>query len=98
MFKRKISAVVSAALLSTAPVALIVLPAAPAFASEDCAPKSGAAYCYCLYNNAFEEAQEASGSDSVSIMKRIEIAKKALKSCLNRSADDLQKGVDDVHN
>ena len=68
-----------------------------ASASEDCSSKSGASYCYCLYNSALDDLREQTGSDSVSISKRIEIAKKALKQCLNRSSDELQQGVDQVN-
>lgn len=96
MIKRNFRAALCFALLTTPSVSLMVLPAAPAKASEDCEAKSGASYCYCLYNNALDELREQTGADSVSISKRIEIAKNALKQCLNRSSKELKDGVDGV--
>lgn len=96
MIKPKFSMTLSAALLLAAPIAILAVPAAPALAREDCAPRSGASYCYCIYNNAVEDLREQTGSSSVSISQRIDIAKRALKQCLNRSTDEYKEGVDSV--
>ena len=97
MTKRKIPVSLSSALLFASTLTMSVVPIAPAQASEDCSAKSGGAYCYCLYNNALDDLREQSGSDSVSISKRIEIAKNALKRCLNRSTEEYQDGMNKVN-